>query len=70
MGDETVHGKFDDGSCLGRVCLFARLCGLRDSFVGDLERRGCGTFRERGEGYERGVYLADHGSLVHVFRTH
>ena len=50
--------------------MFARLCGLRDSVVGDLERRGCGTFRERGEGYERGVHLADHGSLVHVFRTH
>ena len=50
--------------------MLVRLCGLRDSVVGDLERRGCGTFRERGEGYERGVYLADHGSLVHVFRTH
>ena len=50
--------------------MFAWLYGLRASVVCDLERRGCGTFLERGEGYERGVHLADHGSLVHVFRTH
>ena len=31
---------------------------------------GIGTVHERREGYERGVHLADHGSLVHVFRTH
>ena len=33
-------------------------------------RRGCGTVRKRRKGYERGVHLADHGSLLHVFRTH
>ena len=70
MRDWTLLGKLNDCSCMWRRGLFARLCGLRGSVVGDLECRGCGTFRERGEGYERGVHLTDHGSFVHVFGSH